>query len=221
MPDPAPEEGWVAHELAEEFPGLSLQYLTLPAATGRSPEPVRRRLFALANRLGGGHVVHMRQDPVPWAYRVFWRQVGIDPDTVRTPVEQMALDRLLHGGLPSRNLLNDAMTIATLETGVALNAFDADRLDGPIGLRLALDAEPLGESGRPLPAGQIVLADACRALAVLGGDVAPDGGVTLATGRIAIAAIGVKGVPQISVEEALWTVEGTTRSPGETLSEHW
>ena len=50
----------------------------------------------------------MRQDPVPWAYRVFWRQVGIDPDTDRTPVEQIALDRLKRGGLRSRNLLDDA-----------------------------------------------------------------------------------------------------------------
>ena len=34
----------------------------------------------LADRYTGGKVVHMRQDPVPWAYRVFSRQVGIDPD---------------------------------------------------------------------------------------------------------------------------------------------
>jgi hypothetical protein len=47
----------------------------------------------------------MRQDPVPWAYRVFARQVGVDPDTDRTPVEQIALDRLKHGGLPSESLL--------------------------------------------------------------------------------------------------------------------
>ena len=39
----------------------------------------------LADRYTGGKVVHMRQDPVPWAYRVFSRQVGIDPDTDRTP----------------------------------------------------------------------------------------------------------------------------------------
>ncbi len=35
----------------------------------------------------------------PWAYRVFSRQVGIDPDTDRTPVEAIALERLRHGGL--------------------------------------------------------------------------------------------------------------------------
>ena len=53
----------------------------------------------------------MRQDAVPWAYRVFSRQVGIDPDTDRTPVERIALERLRHGGLrepePARRRAHD------------------------------------------------------------------------------------------------------------------
>ena len=72
----------------------------------------------------------MRQDPVPWAYRVFARQVGVDPDTDRTPVERIALDRLKHGGLRSERLLDDALTIAVAETGVPVIALDPDRLDG-------------------------------------------------------------------------------------------
>ena len=56
----------------------------------------------LADRYTGGKVVHMRQDPVPWAYRVFSRQVGIDPDDDRTPVEAVALERLKQGGLHER-----------------------------------------------------------------------------------------------------------------------
>ena len=42
------------------------------------------------------------------------------------------------------------------------------------------------------------------------GEVAEDAGVTPGTRRMVIAALGVKGVPRISVEEALWTC-------GETL----
>ena len=42
---------------------------------------MKQRLRMLADRYTGGKVVHMRQDPVPWAYRVFSRQVGIDPTT--------------------------------------------------------------------------------------------------------------------------------------------
>ena len=71
----------------------------MEARLGPQPAEVKRRLRALADRYTGGKVIHMRQDPVPWAYRVFARQVGMDPDTDRTPVERIALERLRHGGL--------------------------------------------------------------------------------------------------------------------------
>ena len=204
----------MAQELATEFPELCILHLTLDVRPGRSPEPVRRRLRGLASRLSGGQVVHMRQDPVPWAYRVFWRQVGLDPDTDRTPIERIAFDRLRWGGLPSRGLLDDAITIATLETGVPLTAFDAARVGSPLGLRLTEDAELLGGGGRPLAARQIVISDSERPLALLGGEVAEERGVTPSTGRMSIAAIQVRGVPRISVEEALWTVTGTLLAAG-------
>lgn len=206
MPEPALERGWVAPELAEEFPELGLRVMQVEASAHRSPDPVRRRLGVLASRITGGRVVQMRQEDVPWAYRVFWRQVGIDPDTHRTPVERMAVDRLVRGGLPSRNLLDDAITIATLETGVAIVAFDADALEGDIGLRLSEDGESLGRDGPPLATGRIVIADERRPLALVGGDVAEDHRITRATARMAVAALHVKGVPEMSVQEALWTV---------------
>lgn len=206
MGDPELEQGWIDLELGEEFPGLGL-VLTRTETTGfRSPGVVRDRLRQLAGRITGGHVIHMRQDHVPWAYRVFWRQVGLDPDTERTPVEGIALERLRSGGLRSRNLLDDAITIATLETGVPLLALDADRVGSAIGLRLSAEDELLGGSGRPLSARQIVVADESRALAILSGEVSEDHGVTPGTRRVVLAALEVDGVPRISVEEALWTV---------------
>jgi hypothetical protein len=90
----------------------------------------------------------MRQEAIPWAYRVFFRQVGIDPDDRRTPPEQLVLDRLQHGGFRSRSLLDDAMTIAIFETGVALLAFDGDRIELPLELRLARPGEVMGAAER-------------------------------------------------------------------------
>jgi DNA/RNA-binding domain of Phe-tRNA-synthetase-like protein len=206
MPAPALERGWVATELAEEFPELGLRHMTVEAAAHRSPEAVRRRLGELAGRITGGRVVQMRQDAVPWAYRVFWRQVGIDPDSDRTPVERLAVERLMQGGLPSRNLLDDAITIATLETGVAIVAFDADSVTGAIGLRLSTDDEALGTDGPPLGPRRIVIADERRPLARIDGEIAEDRRVTRASTRMTIAAVHVKGVPEMSVAEALWTV---------------
>ena len=201
-------EGWVERALAEEFPELGLTYAPLEARPGDSPRAVKGRLRALADRYTGSKVVHMRQDPVPWAYRVFARQVGIDPDTDRTQVERVALDRLKQGGMPSQNSVDDALTIAIAETGVPVFAFDAERIGASIGLRLAAPGERLG-AGRPLATGQLVVADENRPLAVVLGEVGADAGVTEGTQRMVIAALAVKGVPRISVEEALWTAAET------------
>jgi DNA/RNA-binding domain of Phe-tRNA-synthetase-like protein len=212
--EPDVERGWVDTELAEEFPELNLWTARVEARSGRSPEQVRHRLRQIASRMTGGHVVHMRQDPVPWAYRVFWRQIGIDPDVDRTPVEALALERLRVGGLPSRNLLDDAITIATLETGVPVVAFDANHVGLALGLRLTRVNELLGGSGRPLSDRQIVVADEDRALALPNGEVAEERGVTRATTRMVLASLQVKGVPLISIEETLWTVVDTLAAGG-------
>jgi DNA/RNA-binding domain of Phe-tRNA-synthetase-like protein len=197
-------EGWVEAELAEEFPQLGVVHAPLAARPGRSPVEVKERLRRLANRYTGGHVIHMRQDAVPWAYRVFARQVGIDPDTDRTPVESIALERLRHGGFRSRNALDDAITIAIAETGVPVFALDADRVEGEPGLRLSRDGERLA-GVRLLRERQIVVADDRRPVALVLGDVSHDAGVIQETERMILCALRVKGVPPIAVEEALWT----------------
>lgn len=201
-------DGWVEPELAEEFPELSLVHASVEVRPARSPKAVKQRLRMLADRYTGGKVVHMRQDPVPWAYRVFSRQVGIDPDHDRTPVEAVALRRLKQGGLHSDNLVDDALTIAIAETGVPLVALDAERVGGELGLRLARAGETLG-GARPLSARQLVMADRERPVALVMGGVGEDAGVTPATERMVLCALGVKGVPRISLEEALWCAAET------------
>jgi DNA/RNA-binding domain of Phe-tRNA-synthetase-like protein len=201
-------DGWVEPELAEEFPELSLVHARVDVRPRRSPREVKHRLRMLADRYTGGKVVHMRQDPVPWAYRVFSRQVGIDPDEDRTPVEAVALRRLQHGGLRSENVVDDALTIAIAETGVPLIALDADRVEGELGLRLARAGETLGAM-RPLSARQLVVADSERPVAVVLGEVGEEAGVTPETERMVLCALGVKGVPRISLEEALWSAAET------------
>lgn len=197
--------GWVDAELAEEFPELGLAYLHVRARSGRSPSAVRHRLRELSDRFTASKVIQMRQDPVPWAYRVFFRQVGVDPDSDRTPVERIAVERLEAGALRSANLLDDALVIATAETGVPVTAFDADRVGDHLGLRPAGRGEALGGAGRPLSARQIVVADEDRPLSVLFGEVAEERGVTRRANRMVLVAARVKGVPEIAVEEAVWT----------------
>ena len=204
-----PEAGWVAAELREELPGLDLRYLTVEARTTRSPAHVRARLKTLSDRFAGAQAINLRHQAIPWAYRVFFRHIGLDPDEQPTPVEQLALERMFHGGFVTRNLLDDAVAIAIIESGVAVRAFDAAKLSGRLGIRTSAPGEALA---RPLAPGTLVVADERRPIGLLFGDPAsgadPDG----RTRRVAITAVQVRGVPDIAVEEAIWIVSSVLRS---------
>lgn len=202
------ERGWVAPHVAAELPGLGISWLVVDGGERRSPEPVRRRLRDLSDRFYGSHAIHMRERPIPWAYRVFFRHIGLDPDSTRTPVEQLALDRLRDGAFVSGGLPADAVTIATVETGVALRVFDADRIEGGLCVRDTAPGESLPGQQGELPQGTLAIADERRPLALLFGDVVREPAVDEATRRVAIAAIQVKNVPDAAVDEALWIAAG-------------
>ena len=207
-----PERGWVSGDVSEELTGLGVHYLLISRGSGRSPRHVKDRLKVLAGRFSGAQAVNLRHQAIPWAYRVFYRHIGLDPDEQRTPVEEVALERMRKGGFPSVSLLDDALTIAIAESGVALRAFDADRVEGRLGIRLSAPGEPL--EGRPgeLPTGTLVIADEARPIALLFGATGADRGVSQKTKRTLLCAIQVRGVPDIAVEEALWLAAGVMRS---------
>jgi DNA/RNA-binding domain of Phe-tRNA-synthetase-like protein len=208
----APEPGWVEEELAEEFPGLSIATITLTTTTGRSPEALKERLRSLSDRIAGPQAIQLRQKPIPWAYRVFLRHIGLDPDTVRTPIEQLIFERIHDGRFASRNRVADALTIATVEVGVAMRAFDAERVSGGIGLRLSEERESFEGRVSPLPEGTIVIADEERALEVLFGRTAEGRGVRRRTTPVRRAASGLRGVPDVALEEGLWVAGSALRA---------
>ena len=163
-------------ELAGDFPELGLVHAPVEARPRKSPREVKQRLRALADRYTGGKVIHMRQDPVPWAYRVFSRQVGIDPDTDRTPVERDGLERLRHGGLRSENLRRRRAHDRhrrDRRAGDRPRRRPRGRRARACGWRAA--GERLGRR-RPLSARQLVVADEERPLAIVLGEVAHDAG---------------------------------------------
>lgn len=206
---PAPQQGWVAPHIASEFPGLGIAWVEVDARAGRSPEPVRRRLRDLSDRTYGSQAIRLRERPIPWAYRVFFRQIGLDPDRTRTPVEQLTLDRLHDGGFRSHGLPTDALNVAIVETGVALRAFDAEGFEGRLCIRDTAPGESLAGQAAELAKGTLAIADEARPVAMLFGPAAEGLAVGKGTRRIAIAAVQVKGVPQIAVEEALWIAAST------------
>jgi DNA/RNA-binding domain of Phe-tRNA-synthetase-like protein len=210
--DPAPEQGWVAPHIAAEFPGLGIAWVEVDAHPGRSPEPVRRRLRDLSDRFYGAQAIHMREKPIPWAYRVFYRQIGLDPDRTRTPIEQLAFERIREGAFKSCGLPADALTVATVETGVALHAFDADRLEGGLCIRDSAPGESLSGRTGELSQGTLAIADERKPVALLFGATAEGYEVGSTSRRLAIVAVQVNGVPQIAVSEALWMAAATVEA---------
>jgi DNA/RNA-binding domain of Phe-tRNA-synthetase-like protein len=205
------QRGWCASEVQQELPELSLLALRatprLPSLTGTSPRGLRMRLSELSNRWRGARAINVRQEPVPAAYRVFFRQIGLDPDVAKTPVEAAALERMLDGGFLSRDAVSDALTIATMDTGVPVWALASETLDGQLGVRLSRDGERLGgaDDGWRLGEGRLVVADAARVVALLFGEISPRHAPRSNTAAVTLFAIQVAGVPDLHAEEALWS----------------
>jgi DNA/RNA-binding domain of Phe-tRNA-synthetase-like protein len=219
--DTQPLRGWCDREVQQELPGLGLMFATIELASGgslmgSSPAPVLGRLRELSNRWRGARAVNVRQEPIPAAYRVFFRQIGLDPDVSRTPIEAAVLERMLDGGFLSEGLLADILTIALIDTAVPVWAFDADTVGGPLGIRLSREEERLGRGpeGPGLGSGRLVVADADNALAILFGEPAPGHEPTAETQRLTLFAVQVAGVPALHVEETLWACRSALAEAG-------
>lgn len=209
------DDGWIEADLAAELPGLWLATVAVACRPGPSARGVRERLRIASGRINGAKAVAMRREPVPSAYRVFFRMVGLDPDHTRTPVEEAAFQRLMSGGYAPTERIADAALLALVETGVPVVALDDDRLEGPLGIRAARAGERLGDGphANDLLPGRLVLADSRAPAGELFGLLAHDRQVRTGTRHVRLGAIGVQGVPRIHVEEALWTALEALATP--------
>jgi DNA/RNA-binding domain of Phe-tRNA-synthetase-like protein len=215
-PGDDPLEGIVAPELIAELPGLRLRWTVISGRSGRTPRTLRRRLEDVSNRFRGPNAIALLTQPVPRAYRVFFRHVGLDPDVDRTPIEEAAVRRLVRGELHSGDRISDALTLAVIETGVPVVAFDEDALDGDVLLRSAVPGEtlPSGEYAHDLPPGRLVLADARGPVAVLFGRMSDHHLPARRTTRMRLVAVQVPGVPYAHVDEALWLAASALSEDG-------
>jgi len=219
---PTPElvHGWCAREVEQELPGLALLSTHVEVGrtgslTGASPADLLSRLQEKSNRFRGANAVAVRREPVPSAYRVFFRHIGLDPEVVRTPIEAAVFDRMMHGGFISAGLLADVLLIALLDTGVPVWALDAESVDGPLGIRASSEGERLGrgDDASELPPGRLIVADAATPLAVLFGELAAEHAAHPRSPRLLLFAVQVAGVPDLYVEEALWSACASLQAP--------
>jgi DNA/RNA-binding domain of Phe-tRNA-synthetase-like protein len=198
------ERGWIDPAVADEFPELELVQMTVEAGTGPSEPEVRDRLRYLSRRMAGAEAVAFRTRPIPQAYRVLFRHLGLDPDEHRPPAEAVVVDRLIAGEYRAENRLDDAITVAVAETGVPVWGLDEDKLSGPLGLRPADARETLGTAqyADELPDGRLVVADGEGVVGVLFGRLARSHLVTRETRATRLFSVRAPQVPEIHLEEA-------------------
>ncbi len=199
MSEAEPEAGWVAAPIAAEFPELRLWSLAVAARPGPTTAGLRERLRVLSDRYHGARAIQLRTDPIPHAYRVFYRHIGLDPDHQRIPIEAAVVERLMHGGFRSRGLIDDAVAVALVETGVPVWALDEGRIEPPLGVDQRDDG--------------LVVADGAGEVCPLFGDPGPERAPGEETTAVRLFTVQVAGVPAIHVEEALFTCADALAEP--------
>lgn len=202
-----PQPGWVSDELRAEFPELRLWQVEVAAVPRPSSRSMRERMRHLSDRFRPADPFLSGRGRVQQAYRACYRHLGLDPDVTRTPADTAAVEAVLHGELATRSLLDDALLITVVETGVPVWAADSRRLEGGLGLRVAAAGERLGPRRRSpqVPAGRLVVADRTGALAELFGDLGPRYRVRRSTRRMTLYAVQVADVVDVDVTSAVWS----------------
>lgn len=187
----------VSDAVRADFPRLQLwvAWVAVPAGH-RSTPTLRGHLAEVDDRVRGLPTGGLRMDKVASAYRGFARQIGLDPDADRNPLERLALERLQLGRMPTYGPLLDAMSVAMLETSVPMWTIKGDAASG--WLRVDTDEQ-----------GVLVVADDKRTLAPL--MATPEKALfpTLRRREMSTAivyALQVGKVPSSTLEEAFWHV---------------
>lgn len=161
------------------------------------------------------------------AYRDFFWRVGIDP-TKNRPAAEALIRRILGGRtMPQINTLVDAYNLASIKTGIALAAFDADRLKGDLIMRFSEKREKFLGIGMEKPmilkGGEIVVSDGEKLVAIYPYRDADSTKITEKTRNVLLLVCGVPGIGDETLQDASQVAleyitrfcggEGQTQSP--------
>ncbi|MCP8304159.1 MAG: hypothetical protein H3Z50_01600 [archaeon] len=148
----------------------------------------------------------LKDVPIFRAYRDFFWKAGIDPTKIRPAAE--ALIRRVLGGktIPKINSVVDAYNLASIKSGIALAAFDEDRLQGDLRMRLSREGEGFLGIGmnepKELQGGEIVVSDDVKLVAIYPYRDADETKVTEATENVLLMVCGVPGISKKDLIDA-------------------
>jgi phenylalanyl-tRNA synthetase beta chain len=160
--------------------GLAREIAALVGTALRAvPEVGRFGETSLPIKKDGVKITALHECPFYSARRLDNVTVGPSPDWLRAKIEAV--------GFRSINNVVDITNFVMLELGEPLHAFDADKLQGEINIRLAHDDEKflaLDGKTHSLTSADLMIADAERAVAIAGVMGGEDTGVTESTRNV-------------------------------------
>ena len=218
----------VAQELKSRFPGLFALTAHIDGVeVGRSDERLRKFAEQISEETRKRYNLESLKDvPVLRAYRDFFWKVGIDPTKVRPAAEALIRRILLGKQIPIINNLVDAYNLASINTCIALAAFDRDLLKGELLMRQAGRGDRfLGigmQEPKELAGGEIVVADDEKLVAIYPYRDAEQTKISSSTENVLLLVCGVPGIRWDTLAEAgEVAMEYVTRFCGGEARREW
>jgi len=202
----------IQKDLAEAFPGLGVLELKMEGLVVRKTDraleefknEVQERVRKTTRSLS-----EVKDLQVFRAYRDFFWRVGVDPTKTRPAGEALTRRVLSGGSIPTINTFVDSYNLASLETHIAIAAFDLARVDeSSLQMRRATLGEAFLGIGMPSPiqlkGAEIVIEDLSsrRLVAVYPYRDSDDSKVTEESRDVLLMMCGVPGLDLSALEGA-------------------
>lgn len=192
--------------LASKYPGLDVEVYAINGIRVRRENSELEKFKAeIAERVKKRWTLEvLKEYNIFRAYRDFFWRVGIDP-TKNRPASEALIRRILHGNpLPKINTVVDAYNLASIESTIAIAAFDRDELKGNLLMREAYNGETFLGIGMTTPirlrGGEIVVSDDEKLIAIYPYRDAESSKITEDTLNLLVL---ICGVPNIDKKQLL------------------
>ena len=198
----------ISPDLKSRFPGLIVLTARVKGVKiQRKNNELERFKEQLMREIRGKYDAESLKDlSIFRAYRDFFWSINIDPTKIR-PASEALIRRILRGrSIPRINSLVDAYNLASIKTGIALAAFDEDRLRGKLIMRRAKKGERFQGIGMSeameLKGGEVVISDEERLVAIYPYRDAEHSKVTEKTRNVLLLICGVPGISEATLTDA-------------------
>ncbi|NYT00176.1 MAG: hypothetical protein GKB99_00410 [Methanocellales archaeon] len=196
-------------KVKERFPGLKV---CIGSISGMHPakedmEELRESVFTKLREKYS--LEDLKDVKIFRAYRDFFWKINVDPTKVR-PAGEALIRRVLRGSpIPKINPVVDAYNLSSIETGIALAAFDEDLVKGHLTMRFSEPGElftgiGMGEQ-MSLGGNEVVLSDDEKLVAIYPYRDADSTKVTDDTKNAILLSCGVPGIEDNLLEHAIIT----------------